>query len=202
MMMRFRNDWKDTIFLLLTFIVFLLVLLLPAACAMAENFTKEERLLLDACEAGELIRLHIIANSNSPEDQQIKYAVRDALIQEFGVLLRDVSAGSDEAYRVLNQNANRMEQTAHQKALSMGYQGPVKAEVGLLMLPSKTYGNVTLPAGCYRALRITLGDGEGENWWCVLYPQLCLALAGGDKTTDRITWDSGRIFSNWFPVDK
>lgn len=201
MMKRIRNDWKDSALLIFVVVVFLLALLLPAACAMADDLSEEERQLLTAYESGEIIRIHVIANSNSTEDQQIKYAVRDALIEEFGDLLRAASADSDEAYRILNQNAARMLQTARCKASSMGFQGQVSAEVGLLTLPEKTYGTVILPAGCYRALRITLGSGEGENWWCVLYPQLCLALAGDNEPNQQVKWNSTRIFANWLSCE-
>ena len=202
MMKRFRNDWTDSALLILAIIVFLLVLLFPAVCATADVLTEEETKLLEAYQTGEIIRLHVIANSNSPEDQQIKYAVRDTLIEEFGDLLRDASDDSDEAYWILSQNADKMQQTACLKASTMGFQGKVSAEVGLLALPEKTYGNVTLPAGHYRALRITIGKGEGENWWCVLYPQLCLALAEDSEPAQQIVWDSARIFANWLPFDK
>ena len=202
MMKRIRNDWKDSALLILAVIVFLLALLLPAAYATADVLSAEETQLLEAYESGEMIRLHVIANSNTPEDQQIKYAVRDALIREYGELLRTFPTNSDESYQILRHNAAAMQQTACRTASSMGFEGLVSTEIGLLTLPAKSYGNVFLPAGRYRALRITIGSGEGENWWCVLYPQLCLALAGADEPDEQVKWNSARIFANWLPFDK
>ena len=202
MMKPFRNHWTDSMLLLLAVILFLLVLLLPLAFAVADELSKEEQLLLTAFENGEIIRLHVIAHSNSARDQQIKYAVRDALIEQFGEILSACGSDHETAYRLLHESITEMEHTARQTAAAMGFQGEVNAEVGWLELPQKRYGNVMLPSGRYRAMRIVLGSGEGENWWCVLYPQLCLALSEDEPQNSAIVWDSARIWANWIPFAK
>jgi len=196
MMKRFRDDWKDGVLLVCSVILFLLALLLPAACALSCEWSDEEKQLMKAYETGEIIRLHVIAHSDSPRDQEIKYAVRDALIEAFGELLENSASSSNEVFSMLVKNAECMEQLALETARSMSFSGEVRAETGFLDLPQKRYGNVVLPAGCYRALRIVIGDGEGRNWWCVLYPQLCLALSQEDGDSS-VSWYSARIFSNW-----
>lgn len=196
MMKHFRDDWKDGIVLVCSVILFFLALLLPAACALSCEWSQEEKQLLSAYEHGEIIRLHVIANSDSPRDQEIKYAVRDALIEAFGTLLESSASSSNEAFSALEENAESMEQLALETARSMGFTGEVQSQTGRLELPEKRYGNVLLPAGRYRALRIVIGKGEGQNWWCVLYPQLCLALSE-EEDQKSLTWDSVRIFSNW-----
>lgn len=193
-MKHFRDDWKDSALLICSVILFLIALILPAACAL--GCTDEEAQLIAAYEKNEIIRLHVIAHSDSQKDQEIKYAVRDALIEEFGSILTDGGDGYAAAYQVLVKNAEAMRTTAQKTAFSMGFYGDVQVETGLLELPEKSYGNVVLPAGRYRALRIVIGNGEGQNWWCVLYPQLCLALSEEDGQKP-ITWDSLRILSNW-----
>lgn len=193
-MKHFRENWKDSMLLICSIILFLLALILPAACAL--GCTNEEAQLKAAYEKNEIIRLHVIAHNDSAKDQEIKYAVRDALIEEFGSILTDTASDCETAYQALLENKEAMRMNAQKTAISMGFYGDVQAETGLLELPEKRYGNVVLPAGRYRALRIVIGNGDGQNWWCVLYPQLCLALSEEDGRKP-ITWDSLRILSNW-----
>jgi len=190
---------KEWLLVLMSILLFLAVLILPFRWAVAAELTDEEQKLLQAWQKGELIRLHVIANSDSEEDQFIKLRVRDALIEAFGKTLAEKgNISSDAIYRALEQNAALMQETALACAQTYGFAGAVSAEVGLLQLPEKRYGNVVLPEGEYRALRITLGDGAGQNWWCVLFPQLCLSLAETDEpSSDELRWSSERIFRNW-----
>jgi len=191
------NGWKDWLVLVIAAILFLTVLALPVALAFASSLSAEETLLLDAFEKDEIIRLHVVANSDSPRDQTIKLAVRDALLDSFGELLENAAAaGSSEVYAVLQAYLPAMQRTAENCARHLGYHGKISAEVDRLQLPAKRCGQVILPAGKYRALRITLGSGEGQNWWCVLFPQLCLSLAG-ENTPGKPIWNSERILQCW-----
>lgn len=175
-----------------------LALVLPLA-ALAQPLTADEQRLMEAFRRGDIIRLHIPANSNSPEDQRVKLAVRDAVIDRFGGMLKTAGAESpEEVCAFLEAHLEDIRLCAENTARAAGYSGPVTAEFGLLHLPEKTYGRVTLPAGEYRGLRITLGTGEGQNWWCVLYPELCLTLlTGEDETKPALSFDSLRILKNW-----
>ena len=189
--------------------VFLLVLLWPLhSLGTTVTYTPEERSLLEALESGEIIRLHVLADGDDAESQRVKLCVRDALIAAFGEMLLDASqADADTVYETLLTHVSQMQEAALACARENGFTGPVTAEAGVLTLPAKTYGQVTLPEGDYRALRVTLGSGQGQNWWCVLFPQLCLAVSSEGVEAQPaevpdLTWDTKRIFSQWliFPV--
>jgi len=204
---RLAGSWM---LLALCAVAFLLALLLPLN---ALGLTAEEQTLQQAFERGQIIRLHILAEDNTPEAQQIKLAVRDALLAAFGGEIASAGAlDAETVYALLVSKQKTMQRIAEETARDCGFDGPVNAQVGLLPLPEKTYGAVTLPAGEYRALRITLGKGEGQNWWCVLFPQLCLALASEEpwqmpldhpEKTPEIHWESREILRHWLlqPLD-
>ena len=122
---------------------------------------------------GELIRLHVVAESDSVEDQQLKLKVRDAVLKTAQKLLEDCP-DARIAYARLTAGLNELEKAAAECAEAGGFMGSVRAETGVFAFPDRMYGNVLVPAGEYRALRVVIGRGEGHNWWCVLYPGLCL----------------------------
>jgi len=179
---------RERMLMILAVILFAAALLWPIAQAFA--LTNEETALLEAADSGEIIRLHVVANSNSPRDQFIKLAVRNAITDAFAF-----EGSCDEIYAALLLQADAMESIARKQARACGFMGEVRAEVGVMHLPAKTYGQVTLPAGEYRALRITLGKGLGRNWWCVLFPQLCLAVSQDGPGVVR--WNLPDVFKNW-----
>ncbi len=119
-----------------------------------------------------LIRLHVIANSDSEEDQALKNDVRDAVIDYMKIKLKDVSE-LEQAIGIINENIDEIEKVAADKVRESGKAYPVKAVLGKYPFPTKVYGDITLPAGSYQALRIIIGEGTGSNWWCVLFPPLC-----------------------------
>lgn len=188
--------WVDIGLIVLSAAVFALLLLLPLA---ALALTDEEAQLQEAHRTGQIIRLHVVAHSDDPADQQLKLAVRDAVIARFGQMLstigqQDFASAND----LLRKNLMQIQQTAESCARQHGFAGDVRAEAGRMHLPEKRYGSVTLPEGEYHALRITIGEGKGQNWWCVLYPQLCLAL-GQDESAE-MTWHSRRIWRQWLAL--
>ncbi len=189
------GGWKDWLWLLLAALLFLSALILPLSAAFA--LTEEEIQLQSAYESGALIRLHILADSDDPRDQALKLAVRDTILDAFGALLTD-AAGTGSLYETLLENVPAMQAVARSRVRELGSNQSVQAEAGVLFVPEKTYGRVTLPAGTDRALRITLGGGQGRNWWCVLYPRLCLALSENEpKKEPGFTWQMPRIFHEW-----
>ncbi len=121
------------------------------------------RIISDDLQNG-LIRLHIIAQSNSDYDQKIKLKVRDEVIS--AVANTDIS-DTDKFLETAEAAAN-----AYLKENNISYHA--KAEFGVFNFPEKSYRNITLPAGKYRGVRIILGEGVGKNWWCVMYPPLCV----------------------------
>jgi len=120
----------------------------------------------------QLIRFHVVANSDSPADQALKRKVRDRVVK---VMAEEFRKAGDvrEARQIALAGLDRMENLARQEVKASGKPYDVKAELGTFEFPTKTYGKFTLPAGSYQAVRITLGKGEGKNWWCVLFPPLC-----------------------------
>ncbi len=128
---------------------------------------------VQAAEQIEYIRLHIIARSDSLEDQSVKLLVRDEIRQYTTVLLKEVQ-NADEAWEILQNHEADLLSIAQRTAAKYGYEGDVQIALGVFEFPDRTYGNETVPAGDYRAIRIILGEGAGRNWWCVVYPSLCL----------------------------
>lgn len=118
-----------------------------------------------------ILRLHVVANSNTEADQAVKLEVRDTIIEYMSEMRQFNSEQQAEEY--VNEHLDDVESIAEQKLDEAGYEYGAKAQTGIFAFPEKQYGNTTLPAGDYHALRVTLGDGAGENWWCVLFPPLC-----------------------------
>ena len=141
---------------------FLLLSVLLSASAWADEYTSEEQRLLEAYHSGELLRLHILADNDAPEAQQLKLAVRNAILTRFAAELNEAST-ADEAFARLCSLLPHMEALAADTVQRAGFDLPVSAEAGVLSLPEKRYGQVVLPEGDYRGLRITLGSGEGRN---------------------------------------
>ena len=194
MLIRFGTYLRKAIPPLAVFLCLLCLLFWPARISSAEKLSCDEKRLLEAYHDGELIRLHIIANSDTFFDQQVKLKVRDAILAQFGTVLEQKTCEAVYAYWA--DNINSLQRTAQITASSFGFCGSIKAEAGMFWLPEKNYGKVILPADIYRTIRITLGKGDGQNWWCVLYPQLCLSLLTDADTTAPISYTS-RIFKLW-----
>lgn len=129
-----------------------------------------------------IIRLHVIANSDSIADQTLKLRVRDAVIEYMNDQKDLVSTADTRAH--IEGNLKRLETIAEGVIAAEGYDYKANADIGIRYIPEKTYGDITFPAGNYEALNITIGDGDGENWWCVIFPPLCLLDEGTDSISD------------------
>jgi len=126
----------------------------------------------------EVLRLHVVANSDSAPDQQAKFYVRDKLL-EAGADLFDGSIDAASAEAEITPRIAELEACARAALREFGLDYPVQVTVGEAYFNTRTYeeAGITLPAGKYRALRVALGEGAGENWWCVMFPPLCLPAA-------------------------
>ena len=122
----------------------------------------------------EYLRIHIRANSNAEDDQAVKYKVRDVIVQTLTPALKDCTTKS-EAREKLCQNLTLVTSIADGVLKENGYAYGAKATLRLEEFPTRVYNSLTLPSGCYEALIVELGDGAGDNWWCVVYPPLCFA---------------------------
>ena len=126
-----------------------------------------------------VFRLHIIANSDSSSDQELKLKVRDGMLTLAEELFKDAT-NSFEAQEIAEQNIEILQQNAIKTLRENGYESEVTVSVGKAWFGTREYENFTLPAGEYDALRIVIGEGEGKNWWCVMFPAVCLPAAKGD----------------------
>ncbi len=124
--------------------------------------------------ASSVVRLHIVANSDSDGDQAVKLKVRDAIIAEFSDCLQTAQSPA-QAEQIMQDNLSRIEAVANRVLKENSYSYQAQASIGETHFPVKHYENITLPPGNYRALRIVLGNGAGQNWWCVMYPPLCFS---------------------------
>lgn len=119
-----------------------------------------------------VFRLHVIANSDSNEDQNLKYKVRDAVLEYMNSISIDCSSKS-EVIELANEHKDDFYQIARQVILDNGYDYDVNIKIGNFDFPTKHYGDISFPAGNYDALRIEIGNASGQNWWCVMFPPLC-----------------------------
>ena len=131
---------------------------------------------------GRVLRLHILANSDNEIDQSVKLKVRDAVVEECAGLLNGAT-NADEAAALAKAQLDEVCAVARRVLREQGADYGVRAEVAETYFPTRVYDNVTLPAGRYPAVRLLLGKGEGHNWWCVLFPPLCVSAATDKKTT-------------------
>ena len=140
--------------------------------------------------SSKLIRLHVIANSDSPEDQDLKLQVRDTII---GTLDREFEGVDDIniSREFIKNNLKYIEEIARREIQKSGKNYSVTAMFDKFPFPVKTYGYVTLPAGEYEALRIIIGSGKGANWWCVLFPPLCFVDITHGITKDETCHEQG-----------
>ncbi len=142
--------------------------------------------------ANAVVRLHVIANSNSDCDQNLKLKVRDKILAEASHIL-DSSSSASEALSVAKSNSVLIQKIAETEIHNSGFDYPVKVSVGEYPFPTKVYGDIALPSGKYNAVRIEIGKAAGENWWCVMYPPLC--FTEGVVATDSIKKQLGDTLS-------
>ena len=124
--------------------------------------------------ASKVIRFHVLANSDSLEDQNLKLSVRDAILQELGAELQQC-ATKEETEIFLKNSFDRIQKTALAEIKKQGYEYDIKVSLEKTIFPLKTYGEFSFPAGMYDALRVEIGTGKGQNWWCVMYPNMCFS---------------------------
>ena len=119
-----------------------------------------------------VFRLHVIANSDSDEDQNLKYIVRDNLINYMNEKTNTFTSKED-VIKYAKNHIEELKDIAETTVKDQGYDYPVAVEIGNFEFPTKTYGDISFPAGYYDALRVKIGDARGKNWWCVMFPPLC-----------------------------
>ncbi|MBR2241023.1 MAG: stage II sporulation protein R [Clostridia bacterium] len=144
-----------------------------------------------------VFRLHVIANSDSIEDQNLKYIVRDELIKYMNSLTKDISS-REVAINIAEQHKEDFYKIAKQTIENEGYNYDVKIEIGNSYFPTKKYGDISLPAGYYDAMKVEIGSASGQNWWCVMFPPLCFV----DMSTGIIPDESKESIKNNLPDEE
>lgn len=122
--------------------------------------------------ANSVFRLHVIANSDEKEDQELKLKVRDSVLSYMNEICENVTT-KEEAILIANEHIDEFKEIALNTIHENGYDYLVNIRIGNFSFPTKTYGDISLPSGYYDALRIEIGKAKGQNWWCVMFPPLC-----------------------------
>ncbi len=141
------------------------------------------------------IRLHVLADSNDSDAQSVKLMVRDAILNECGYLF-DGQTDINSAVEAVESSIPRMEEIANKVLAQQGFNYKATAQWGYEDYPTRVYGEVTLPAGKYRSLRINLGSAQGNNWWCILFPPLCTGVSSGEKLSPAVNKTDSSVFTN------
>lgn len=164
--MKFLNKiLKNQRFKMITILFFLLILYtFFCAFSYAQNVSSDL--------ANSVFRLHVIANSDSKEDQDLKYKVRDSLLSYMNEICANCK-NKEEAISLVEEHKENFKQIALETIHNEGYSYDVNINIGNFEFPTKDYGDISLPAGYYDALRVEIGEAKGQNWWCVMFPPLC-----------------------------
>jgi stage II sporulation protein R len=144
-----------------------------------------------------MLRMHVIANSDTKKDQELKLKVRDAVLCK-GKEIFDGSITADEAEERITPYIHLLEKTAKETIIDEGYDYNVKITVQEEYFKTRTYDNsVTLPAGYYTAVKVIIGEGKGQNWWCIMFPPMCLPAADAEcNINDVLNFNENNIVSN------
>lgn len=151
---------KKYLFLLIVLISFIILSAYSYASAINEDLSNN------------VFRLHVIANTDSKEDQDLKYKVRDKLIKYMKSLTTNINT-KEEVIEIANNHISDFESIAKEVITKNGFDYDVKVEIGNFSFPTKQYGDISFPAGFYDALKVEIGNAKGQNWWCVMFPPLC-----------------------------
>jgi len=154
-------------------LVFLAVCLFPLFLGFADG-------------SQEFLRLHVLANSDSFEDQMLKLQARDAVLAEMNVLL----SGQKDLEKVVEIIKGSEDELVQKASEAIEYKYPVKIELGREDYPERSYGNLILPSGEYLSLKVIIGEGSGQNWWCVLFPLLC-SIEAGENAIEVVDGEGG-----------
>ncbi len=154
-------------------ISFIICLSILTICTIAGLRIRRQQALSQQHIASQIIRLHVIANSDETADQTLKKEVKDQVVTYLRSKMNQ-AASIQAARQVICQEMDALKEIAEKKIRQEGYDYPVTVSLGTTYFPVKEYGDMVFPAGDYEALRVQIGESKGRNWWCVMYPSLCL----------------------------
>ncbi len=134
------------------------------------------------------LRLHVVANSDTTEDQMLKYEIRDAILNYISPYLKNANSKQD-AIDILNENINEIYKLSYNVLENHNLNYPLKISISNSKFPTKDYSNIILPEGNYDALKVEIGDAKGQNWWCVMFPSICII----DSTNCNFNEESNKL---------
>lgn len=182
-----ERNWKQTIIELWKkekwYWIMAVALGVVFSLIFAAHWTKGYSDMIQKGIGGKVVRFHVLANSDTEADQALKLAVRDRVLQEYSDLLT-VCENKEETLAALENAQQEICETAMAEVQAQGYAYPVRVSLVREEFPFKKYNDLIFPAGVYDALRIEIGEAEGQNWWCVLYPQMCFVDAAWGYSTE------------------
>lgn len=152
--------FKRFILIFLLLIIFIIISAISYVSAVSNNISNS------------VFRLHVIANSDSEEDQNLKYKVRNALLEYMNSLTQNITS-RDAAIEIAKKHENEFYKIAKKVIEDNGYDYNVNINIGNSFFPTKYYGDICLPSGYYDSLKVEIGNASGQNWWCVMFPPLC-----------------------------
>ena len=152
--------FRRFILIILLLIIFIIVSAISYVSAVSSNISNS------------VFRLHVIANSDSEEDQNLKYKVRNSLLDYMNSLTQDITS-KEAALEIAQKNEDEFYKIAKKVIEDNGYNYDINIEIGNSFFPTKYYGDICLPSGYYDSLKVEIGSASGQNWWCVMFPPLC-----------------------------
>lgn len=179
--LNFINNSKFKRILIVLFLLFIFIILSAISYVKAVSSNISDS----------VFRLHVIANSDSPSDQELKYKVRDKLLQYMNSISIDCNS-KEEVIELAHKQMDKLHDIAKEEIQNNGYSYDVNIKIGNFDFPTKQYGDIALPAGSYDALRVEIGNASGQNWWCVMFPPLCFV----DVTSGVVPEDSKEIMKD------
>lgn len=154
------NIFKRFILIFILLVTYIIISAISYANVVSENISNS------------VFRLHVIANSDSTEDQNLKLIIRDELLKYMNSLTENITS-KEAAIEIAKQHEEDFYKIAKQTIINNGYNYDVKIEIGNFFFPTKHYGDISLPSGYYDSLKVEIGSASGQNWWCVMFPPLC-----------------------------
>lgn len=176
---------KRLILILILLVTFIIVSAISYVSAVSHNISDS------------VFRLHVIANSDSKEDQNLKYIVRDNLIAYMNTLTKNITS-KESAIQIAKEHEKDFYNIAIKTIRDNGFDYDVKIEIGNSYFPTKNYGDIALPAGYYDALKVEIGKSAGQNWWCVMFPPLCFV----DMSTGIVPDESKKVMKDNLPEEE
>lgn len=144
-----------------------------------------------------VFRLHVIANSDSSEDQNLKYIVRDNVLEYMNSITTGIT-NKEKIIKIISSNLDNFKKIAQDTVYAHGFDYNITVEIGNFEFPTKTYGDISFPPGFYDALKIKIGNAKGQNWWCVMFPPLCFI----DISSGIVPDDSKNILESELPNEE